>query len=158
MSNCCAATSGTYTASTPGSESISRNSGKISGSKTFEYLFIPRFPGLKAIKPVSFVYFDLKRNEYVTLRSPQLEVNVEPGAVSSVPLPGGGVRADVRSLTEDIRFIKVTGGGFSRKGELPHPGAAFIAMLVLPLLALGAVVVYGRRRGADGLDIPAVYG
>ena len=119
------------------SESISRTRGTISGSKTFEYLFIPRFPGLKAIKPVSFVYFDLKRNEYVTLRSPQLEVNVEQGSVSAVPLPGGGVRADVRALTEDIRFIKVTGGGFSRRGELPHTGPVFLALLVLPLLALG---------------------
>jgi hypothetical protein len=134
------------------SESISRNAGSISGSKTFEYLFIPRFPGLKTIKPVSFVYFDLKRNEYVTLRSPQLEVNVEPGAVSAVTLPGGGARADVRALTEDIRFIKVTGGGFSRKGELPHTGAGFITLLVLPLLGLGAVVVYARRREAELAD------
>ena len=134
------------------SESISRNRGTISGSKTFEYLFIPRFPGLKTIKPVSFVYFDLKRNEYVTLRSPRLEVNVEQGSVSAVPLPGGGVRADVRALTEDIRFIKVTGGGFSRRGELAHTGPVFLTLLVLPLLGLAAVVVYGRRREAELAD------
>jgi len=133
-------------------ETISRNRGTISGSKTFEYLFIPRFPGLKTIKPVSFVYFDLKRSEYVTLRSPQLEVNVEPGAVSAVPLPGGGVRADVRALTEDIRFIKVTDSGFSRRGDLPHSGPAFITLLVLPLLALGGLVVYARRREAELAD------
>ena len=134
------------------SESISRNRGTISGSKTFEYLFIPRFPGLKTIKPVSFSYFDLKRNEYVTLRSPQQEINVEAGAVSALPMPGGGVRSDVRALTEDIRFIKVAGGGFSRPGDLPHTSAAFLTLLALPLLGLGAVVVYARRREAEMTD------
>lgn len=38
---------------------------------------IPRYPGLKVIKPVSISYFDLKKREYVRLRSPQIELNVE---------------------------------------------------------------------------------
>src|SRR5512143_2207914 len=59
------------------SDNISRGGDRITGSKTFEYLVLPRYPGLKVVKPITFSYFDLGKREYVRLRSPQLEVNVE---------------------------------------------------------------------------------
>ena len=46
----------------------------------------------------------------------------------------------------------MTGGGFSRRGELAHTGPVFLTLLVLPLLGLAAVVVYGRRREAELAD------
>jgi len=46
----------------------------------------------------------------------------------------------------------VTGVGFSRAGDLPHTGPAFITLLALPLLALGGLVVYARRREAELAD------
>ncbi len=73
------------------SDNISRPQGLISGSKTFEYLLIPRYPGLKVIKPVTFSYFDLGTREYVRLRSPQIELNVEQGAASPTPLVAGRI-------------------------------------------------------------------
>ena len=67
------------------SDNINRQEGKISGSKTFEYLLIPRYPGRKVIKPVTFSYFDLGRRTYSTLRSPEIELNVEQGTTSAAP-------------------------------------------------------------------------
>lgn len=130
------------------SENISRPQGLISGSKSFEYLLIPRYPGLKVIKPVTFSYFDLGKKEYVRLRSPQIELNVEQGAASPPPLVAGSSQEDVRLLSQDIRFIKVGQIAFTRPGEYLYTSAGFLALLLLPLAALAGVFIYSRQRQA----------
>ncbi len=130
------------------SDNISRPQGLISGSKVFEYLLIPRYPGLKVIKPVTFSYFDLGKKEYVRLRSPQIELNVEQGAASPAPLVAGGSRENVQLLSQDIRFIKVGQIAFSRPGEYLYSSVGFIVLMLLPLIALAGVFVYSRQRQA----------
>lgn len=134
------------------SENINRQQERISGSKTFEYLLIPRYPGQKTIKPVTFSFFDVNKKEYVTLTSPAIELTVEQGTAVAAPYIGGGTRADVQMLSQDIRFIKVSQSGFSRRGEYFHTGGLFIAMIILPLLGFGAVVVVARQRKAEMSD------
>ena len=52
-------------------ETINRSQGRISGSKTFEYLMIPRYPGLKVIKPVTMSYFDLEEAASMCVSDPR---------------------------------------------------------------------------------------
>ncbi len=132
-------------------DSINRGKGKIFGSKTFEHLLIPRYPGLKVIKPLTFCYYDLGRKEYVTLRSPQIELNVEQGSMAT-PQVGGGMRADVQLLTQDIRFIKISEPSFGRRDEFLHTGGLFIALLLLPLVGLAGAFVFARQRQAEMVD------
>jgi hypothetical protein len=134
------------------SESIERKGERVFGSKTFEYLLIPRYPGMKIIKPVTFSYFDLGKREYVKLRSPQIELNVEQGAASPSPLVSGLPREDVRLLSQDIRFIKVVQTPFHQKGDMLHAGGFFVVLMVLPLAGLGVAFVYARRRQAVMAD------
>ena len=58
------------------SEDINRKNEIISGTKSFEYVMIPRYPGKKKIDAVEFSYFDTKKKEYVTLRSQDFILNV----------------------------------------------------------------------------------
>jgi hypothetical protein len=125
---------------------INRGQTRITGSKTFEYLLLPRYPGLKVIKPLTFVYFDPTKREFVRLRSPQIELNVEQGAASATPLITGLPREDVQVLSQDIRFIKVSSSSLVRRGEALHTSPGFIALLVLPLLGLAGALVYARQR------------
>jgi hypothetical protein len=133
-------------------ETINRGGDRITGSKTFELLFIPRYPGLKVIEPITFYYFDLGRREYVKLRSPQLELNVEQGAAPLAPAMGGGAREDVRILSQDIRFIKVAQPSFARVGEAFHRSWWFVLLLAVPVLGFAGAFVYARQRQADMLD------
>ena len=134
------------------SDNIDRSGERITGSKTFEYLLIPRYPGLKVIKPVAFSYYDPAKREYVKLRSPQIELNVEQGAATAAPLIAGGSQEDVRMLSQDIRFIKLDEGALVSRGDELRPGPAFIALLLLPLACVGAAFVYARQRKAVMLD------
>ncbi len=134
------------------SDNINREEGRISGTKTFEYLLIPRYPGRKVIKPVMFSYFDVAKRDYVTLRSSEIEVTVEQGTAQATPLIAGGAREDIQLLSQDIRFIKVSSGTLSRKGEYVHTSGTFIALLLLPLGCLAGAFVYARRRRSVMMD------
>ncbi len=134
------------------SESINRQNNRISGSKTFEYLLIPRYPGLKVIKPVTMSYFDLVKKEYVRLRSPQIELNVEQGTATASPTISGVAREDVRMLSQDIRFIKLTNTSFVHVGERPFASPFFIVMVLLPMVGLAGVFVYVRQRQVVMMD------
>jgi len=133
-------------------DNISRSGDRVTGSKTFEFLVLPRYPGLKVIKPITFSYYDIGRREYVRLRSPQLEVNVEQGATPPGPLIAGTAREDVRLLSEDIRFIKIGTPSFARVGDRLWTGGAFLGLLFLPVAALVGTVVYTRRRRSIAQD------
>lgn len=133
-------------------DNIDRSGDKISGSKTFEYLLIPRYPGLKVIKPVSFSFYDPAKRDYVRLHSPQIELNVEQGTAPVPPLITGGPQEDVRVLSQDIRFIKLSTSGLARAGSSLHTSAMFAVMMLLPLAGLAGAFVYARARQAVMLD------
>ena len=82
-----------------------------SGSKTFEYPFIPRSAGEFVIAPVKFSWYDVKSGRYQTAATDSLRISVAKGAGGGgASLEGGPAvtveRSGVKNLGEDIRFIK----------------------------------------------------
>jgi hypothetical protein len=133
------------------SDNISKQGERVTGSKVFEFLLLPRYPGLKVIKPVTFSYYDLGKREYVRLRSPQIEINVEQGAAAP-PSFAGVTQEGVKLLSEDIRFIKAGRVSFHQRGETLPPGGVIIALLLLPLVGVAGAFVWSRQRQAAMLD------
>lgn len=125
------------------SENLTRDGSLIRGSKTAEYLLIPRNAGERTLEPVTFTYFDLAKNAYVPLRSPRFVLTVAPGKEMSA---GGSItsKEDVRLLGEDIRFLKLS-ASLERKGEVSGSSWLFAAMAA-PVLLFGASYVVRRRR------------
>jgi len=125
-------------------EEINR-SGLISGRKRIEHLFIPRNQGKFEIPPVVFTYFDLKKKDYVTLKSESFNIEVEKG--SGDYLSSSGVSKDeVKLLGNDIRFIKTELTGLSRKGDYAFESPWFIIFSLIPLLGLAGLLVWRQRE------------
>lgn len=86
-----------------------KSTGGTTGSRVFEYPFIPRSHGEFTIGPVTYSYYDVNAGKYVTVTSDALELSVEKGAVQSqegqVIQTPSAERKDVKNLGEDIRFI-----------------------------------------------------
>jgi hypothetical protein len=135
------------------SDNINRRDAKISGTKLFEYVLIPRYPGKKRIKAVEFSYFDLGKKEYVTLLAPEIEINVEQGAAGAAPFISSSAREDVQLLSQDVRFIKIRRPTFTRQGEYVHTSSVFIAAMLIPLAGLAGAIVYARQRQAVMSDV-----
>ncbi|MGZ3866595.1 MAG: BatD family protein [Bacteroidia bacterium] len=87
-------------------ENISTQGG-ISGSKTYDYLVIPRKEGEYVIKDLSFSYFDLEKKQYVQIPSPEFKITVTPGdANSESAAKVYNPRNEVDVQENDIRYIK----------------------------------------------------
>ncbi|HJZ40263.1 MAG TPA: BatD family protein [Bacteroidales bacterium] len=79
----------------------------LSGSKSFEYLIVPRIAGSYVIAPVEFSYFDPEVRQYKTLKSQAYTVEVEHGEGDTLMAVSPGIsKEDVRMLNQDIRFIR----------------------------------------------------
>lgn len=125
-------------------ENTDKSNGGTSGSKSFEYPFIPRSHGDFTIDPVEYSYYDVNAGKYVTLRTEPLHVKVAKGkGGDSAPVTtvnSGVERKDVKSLADDIRFI------FTGKPNLSGSGSFFVGSVffwvLLALMIVGAVVVY----------------
>lgn len=135
----------------------SRNSGTISGTKTFEYLLIPRNSGAFDIPPVSYTFFDPRQEKYVTLRIGGYTLNVTgtPGR-DDAEVPPYIQGEDVKYLGHDIRYIRNGNSRFSTV-TLPlittlHYWLWFAAAVVLA----AAILIVRRehiRRSADTLAV-----
>lgn len=125
-------------------ENTDKSNGGTSGSKSFEYPFIPRSHGDFTIDPVEYSYYDVNAGKYVTLRTEPLHVKVAKGkGGDSAPVTtvnSGVERKDVKSLADDIRFI------FTGKPNLSGSGSFFVGSVffwvLLALMIVSAAVVY----------------
>ena len=135
-------------------EDVSKAGYQVSGSKTFEEVFVPRRAGSYELPAFTLTYFDPDRKQYVTRRTQPLTVTVSPGdAQFSIPQLASQSN-EVGYLAKDIRFLKAKGEPFSRDRE-GFPYVLFGILHILPLLGLGAVWVARRHR--DRLESDVAY-
>ncbi|MBR4734626.1 MAG: BatD family protein, partial [Bacteroidales bacterium] len=139
--------------------SVNTDKSGTSGSKTFEYPFIPRSPGDFTINPVQFSYYDVNARRYETASSAELPISVARSANSAVPESTGSTtlvvdRKGVKNLGEDIRFIRTKTVLGPDKGFLVYSKAwwGVIALILLAGLGfwLGFRKVAARRADVVG--------
>jgi hypothetical protein len=119
---------------------------QIAGSRTFEYLMIPRHPGEQKIPPVTFSYYSTEKKQYVTLTSPQFVIAVAKGNDATPVYATGVSKEDVKLLGEDIRFIKSGDAGLQPVGDRFAGSAAFFVLAFSPVAAFIGFIIVTRRR------------
>ena len=140
-------------------ENTDKGNGGISGSKSFEYPFIPRSHGDFTIEPVEYSYYDVNAGKYVTLRTEPIRINVAKGkggdsaSASVSPVAPGVERKDVKNLADDIRFIFTGRPGISGSGSFFVGSAVFWVLLTLLTLCFVAVYLAFRKVAAMRADI-----
>jgi len=128
------------------SDNVTKQGDKIAGTRTFEYLLIPRHPGEQKIPPISFAYFDIEKKNYVSLKSPEFVLTVEKGSENAPTYAVGVSKEDVKLLGEDIRFIKSGNVSMNRKVVTFFGSPVFFALSVSPIFAFIGFIVYAKRR------------
>lgn len=139
-------------------ENTDKSNGKTSGSKTFEYPFIPRSYGEFTVDPVSYTYYDIDSHKYVTLTTEPMELKVARGMESEQPVQSGQIqtgvsRRGVKDLGSDIRYIVTGKPSFSRKGAFFFGSPAFFAILALLFAAFAAAWFAFRKVAAMRADV-----
>jgi hypothetical protein len=123
-------------------EQINRKS-TITGSKTGEYLFVPRVVGLREIPPIEFSYFDPGKRKYFTLKSQAFTIDIKPGdKLASTEIAG---KEDIKQLGEDIRFIKTSYGDIEKKESYIINSTGFVIAGALPIILSIGLIGWKRR-------------
>ena len=130
--------------------------GGISGSRKYEYPFIPRSYGDFVIEPIKYSYYDVNQKKYVTLQTDPIDLKVLKGneTESAGPMVVPGVsQKDVRNLDSDIRYINVKDPGLVAKGRFLVGSGLFwtiVSMLIVLAVALWLML---RRMAARKADV-----
>lgn len=134
-------------------EEITRSGETINGTKTFEWLIVPRYPGDKKIPALEFTYFDIGQKRYITLRTNEFNLSVEKGSAEAPQSAGGLTKEDVKLLNQDIRFIKTEIGSLREKNkELIHPGTA-ILMTIIPFASFIGLFFFRKKALTEMSDV-----
>ena len=141
----------------------------VSGTKSIEYLAIPRSAGEYTIPAVHFSYFDIEDKTYRTLSTPEYTINVkrsgnESGLASNSsgdPASGSATvyypqKEDIKQLGTDIRYIdtkplKIT----NHKSQITNTGFIWLWYVVPLIIALILLIVL-RKQIKENADITRV--
>ncbi|MBP5219000.1 MAG: BatD family protein [Bacteroidales bacterium] len=138
------------------SENTDKSTGGTSGSKTFEFPFIPRSAGEFTIEPVEYSYYDVNAGKYVTLRTEPMSLKVTKGKgsdASSAIISPGVERRDVKSLAGDIRFISTKKPAFRKEGSFFVLSPLFWLLTALLLLSALVAALVLRKAAAMKADV-----
>ena len=119
----------------------------LSGSRTYEYPFIPRSYGDFEIEPIRYSYYDVNQHKYVTLETQPIQLTVLKGDDTDVAtgvVVSGALQKDVKNLASDIRFINVKDSALVPQGRFFVGSALFWILTVL--LFVVAVILWAALR------------
>ncbi len=113
------------------------SSSGLSGSKTFNYLIVPREPGNFTIPSVKFTFFDPSTGDYKTISTEDYKIQVV-GQGSQV------VSSD--ETEQDIRFIHLKNSKFRTKNSFFFGTLWHYVLFILPLILFITFIIILRRH------------
>lgn len=126
---------------------INNSASGQAGSKTFEYLIIPRHAGNYRIPPVVFSYFDLNKKQYQTLTTSEFKISVAKGdEEESAPVVSGLSKEDLKILGSDILFIKPGPFKIFPTGKVLFGSIPFFAIYGGSLLLFLLIILFRRAH------------
>jgi len=128
-------------------EKVYENKGKVSGTKTFEYVFLPKKVGRFEVAP-SFSYFDPELAEYITKTPKTIGFRVVKGAAGTAGI-NDAIDEENRLKNQDILPLQST-TRLRTRGRGFFGSFLFWSMLLLPILLFVGAIGYRQiliRRG-----------
>ena len=121
------------------------NSYGISGTKTAEYIVIPRVSGCFTLSPMEFSYFDPAKNKYVSLYSDKYDLTVERSANegSSGIIYAGG-QETIKVVGNDISHI-MTSGKLHKTSMLLFASPLYFILIAVMLVIFATAIVLHKK-------------
>lgn len=122
------------------------DSGTI-GTKIFEYVLIPRFPGNYTIPEVRFYYFNVEKEKYETLATVPFKLEISKSEDdTTVAITSSFAKEDVKFIGKDIRFIKTDSGKLREVSQFILNDTLYWVLYALTLLMFLLVLVIRKKR------------
>ena len=134
-------------------DNIKKSENGVSGSRTYEWILIPRSKGSYTIPAYSFVYFDPNSGQYITKRVPEQTIEVAKGDASSIASVSS--KDDVRLLNNDINYIHPSTNLKTIRYK-EHGGFGFWLVALLIALLTVATIIYVNHRKVAEQDVAGI--
>ena len=131
----------------------------LSGTKTIEYLAIPRHAGNFTVPAIEFKYFDIASEKYKTLTTEAYELKVAKGdgsASSQQVIADFTNKENVKVLGTDILFIKTGDTTLRQKGNYFFATTAYYLWYIIPFLLFIVFVVIYRKQAVENANVAKV--
>ncbi len=128
-------------------EAINKNGNIIAGSKSFEFVVVPRVSKTWIIEPFTLTFFDPGQKKYVTTRTDSITLRISEGVST-----GNGPR-DVALLKQDLRFLRTDAQTWTSTHRSPWVDAGLGLLMLIPPALVGWRVARKRqlaRLQSDG--------
>lgn len=135
-------------------DKISLNTSGMSGSRTFEFLIIPKAGGNYKLGPIALDYFNPLKKSYEKTESPVLNIAVERGKDEPVYNAKAGNKAELKILGTDVRYISSSPGEFKKVGEKSFfASKIFYTLAFIPPFFLLILLLFRRSRNKQNADV-----
>jgi len=128
----------------------------VTGTKTIEYLVIPRFAGTFDIPATTISYFDTSTRSYKTLSTNSYKLEVAKGEGGAQSVSGSFAEQEkVRLLNSDIRYLKKD-VKLNKQFELVYGKIGFWLCYLLPLLLFLIILIANHKKVKANADLVKV--
>jgi hypothetical protein len=133
----------------------------VSGTKTVEYLAIPRAGGTYTIPAVQFAYYDTESRSYRTLSTTEYTLNIARGNAEegdAVVVNNFVQKEDIQQLGNDIRYIYASdvAPAAKRPAVIGFGSLLFWLCYLIPALLSFLLFVIFRKQIKENADITRV--
>jgi len=121
----------------------------VSGSRTFEYLIIPRNPGEFNIEAIEYSFFNPLTEKYEIIQTKAFNIQVEKGADYQAGVSYSGIsQEDIQYIGQDIRHIKVKNETLQPLSYFFYGSIAFILWYIIPAVLFIIFIFFWRKQAA----------
>lgn len=117
----------------------------LSGTRTVEYLVIPRYEGDYSIPAIEFSYFDINSRSYKTVKSPTYSLTVLKGDPSKATASSYVNQQQVK-VEQDIRYIKTEKPMFLNTDRFFVGSWGYWMWYLIPFILLCLFFIFYRKQ------------
>ena len=129
----------------------------VSGTKTIEYLFIPRHSGSFEIPSTEISYFDTQEKCYKVLKTPAYKLQVAKGDGTETPVVAGGSnyvdKQDIKQIGKDIRYINTDKFEISLEQEPVFGSLIAWLIYIIPLFVSVLLFIFFRKQAKENSNL-----
>lgn len=128
------------------SDNIHPGNSGITGSRSFEYVIIPRSQGNFTIPAATFSFFDLKTGSYKTLFTEEYHLKIEKGEGTGASAETFSNQKDIKVLDRDIRFIKTSDHAYQKIRTPFFASSWYFTLILSPLFLFIIFLIIVRKQ------------
>ena len=134
-------------------DNFTSNTSGISGSRTYEYLAIPRHEGDFLLEPYSFSYFDLASKSYKTISTDTAKIHVEPSAKNPNKVYSSINKEKVELLNKDISYIHEKNLKLRNSRSGFFGSLLFYLLMLVPFMLAVMLFIFRKKRNERRSDV-----